>query len=603
MKRWLAVMLALVLLFGCAPAAAASEPAEESKRARSVPARTAWREPQDPGEPGTPDNPEEPEPAGFTDIAGHWAEAEILLAQELGLMNGMTPTSFAPNATMTRGMFVTVLYRLHQALGGAAEPAGESGFADVPAGAYYAEAVAWASAKSIVQGVSPTQFSPNALCTREQAVVLLYRYVGWQGGDCSAAQYLGYYTDATSVSQYARRAVCWAVGVGLLNGVGPQKLAPRESMTRAQLAAMSIRLRSYLNGELAQPAQIPMPAPERSTTLLWFDGQKLSASYTWNGARYLELSELAIKCGGTFAETEGESSMRTAVLTLFGHSFRFCDCFQDVNIDGTRIYWTCPPVCRDGKWYAPVDKLNDALGLHRLEDPQWNEVFYTRIVRNSELPQGCRVPVLMYHAVSDDTWGIAELFVSPASMEAQIKALLNAGYTPITFEDLDHVDLIAKPVLLTFDDGYRDNYTSLFPLLKKYQVKATVFLIGRMTGADKYLTIDQIREMQASGLVSFQSHTMSHSNLDELNATQLHGEMADSRMAIARLTGREPFVLCYPSGRANALAKQIAAQYYQFGLHMTGSAFVTGSTPPFGIYRYYISRYTDLSTFLAYLRG
>ena len=188
-------------------------------------------------------------------------------------------------------------------------------------------------------------------------------------------------------------------------------------------------------------------------------------------------------------------------------------------------------------------------------------------------------------------------------MEAQLKALLKAGYTPITFEDLDRVDQIRKPVMLTFDDGYRNNYTNLFPLLKKYNVRATIFVIGNTVDASNYLSAAQMREMQASGLVSFQSHTMSHSFLDTLSASQLDSEMSRSRLTIARITGKEPFVLCYPSGRANALAKQYAAQYYQFGLHMTGSCFVTGVTQPFGIYRYYISRYTSLSTFLAYLSG
>ena len=79
------------------------------------------------------------------------------------------------------------------------------------------------------------------------------------------------------------------------------------------------------------------------------------------------------------------------------------------------------------------------------------------------------VPVFMYHAVSDDVWGVEHLFVSPSEMEKQLAFLQENGYSTIWFEDLEHVGDYEKPVILTFDDGYDDNYSELYPLLQKYK--------------------------------------------------------------------------------------------------------------------------------------
>lgn len=550
---------------------------------------------------------EEPPEEGFADIEGHWAEEAILQAQALGYMNGTSGTTFSPEAAMSRAMFVTVLYRLDAALH-AEQPdtacRGAAAFSDVPEDAYYADPVDWAGANGIVNGTSETTFSPDRICTREQAVELMRRYVDYLGRSTPERQYLGEFWDSTAINRYARLAMSWAVGAGLINGVSAKELSPRTGMTRAQFAVLSLRLKQYLDGELPAPAQIARPTVEKSAMVIWIDGKRLGASYLRGDVRYIELNDFAQKTGAQLSETAPDYGIPSVTLSAYGHEFRFWDCWHDVETDTERIYYTDTPIYENGSWYVPINKLNGTFGFRELLDSEWGEIFYTRIVTNDDLPSGRRVPVLMYHAVSDNIWSsIPELFVSPANMEAQIKAMLDAGYTPITFEDLDRLDEISKPVLLTFDDGYRDNYTELFPLLKKYNVKATIFLIGNCIYSDRYLSKAQIREMQESGLVSFQSHTMTHRYLDTLSASELKTEMEDSRLLIARLTGKEPFVICYPSGRANALAKQYAAAYYEFGLHMTGACFVTRKTAPFGIYRYYITRTTSVSTFLSYLRG
>lgn len=97
----------------------------------------------------------------------------------------------------------------------------------------------------------------------------------------------------------------------------------------------------------------------------------------------------------------------------------------------------------------------------------------------------------MYHAVGDETWGYSDLFVRPSELENHLQYLADNGYETIFFDDLSHLEDYEKPVILTFDDGYDDNYTELYPLLQKYQAKATIFVIPRDLGkARKYRRAD-----------------------------------------------------------------------------------------------------------------
>ena len=233
----------------------------------------------------------------------------------------------------------------------------------------------------------------------------------------------------------------------------------------------------------------------------------------------------------------------------------------------------------EGDWCVPVQKLLAALGFHELDDIWWNELFYTRFPANDQVQQGYKVPILRYHAVSDDTWGNTGAFISPAKLELQLQTLLAEGCTPITFEDLDRLDQIEKPVILTFDDGYRDNYTNLFPLLKKYRIPATIFLVTGAVGNEVNLTQEMIREMADSGLVSFQSHTVTHPHLDDLDGQALKDEIQNSMLAVARMTGKQPFVFSYPEARTTEASRAWVKEYYQFSVYRDNMDYITGTDP------------------------
>ena len=175
----------------------------------------------------------------FNDVnAGDWFYEYVAYVYNNGIMDGVGTGEFSPNTATTRGMVVTVLYRLY------GEPAvrGGSDFTDVAPGAYYADAVAWASNAGIVNGTSATTFSPNDLVTREQFAAMLYRHMQYTGADTSARASLSGFADAGRVSSYAADALAWAVAEGVLNGRSATEITPQGNCTRAEVAAMITRV-------------------------------------------------------------------------------------------------------------------------------------------------------------------------------------------------------------------------------------------------------------------------------------------------------------------------------------------------------------------------
>lgn len=259
------------------------------------------------------------------------------------------------------------------------------------------------------------------------------------------------------------------------------------------------------------------------------------------------------------------------------------------------------PIIVDDTVYIPATKVAKELAadarVHK------DVLYITPYAGDWDVPEGYSVPVLMYHAVSDNLWGGAELFVSPSSMEEQLLYLKEHGYTTITFEDLYRIDEIEKPVMLTFDDGYDDNYEYLYPLLRKYDSKATIFMIsGRIGSKETHkMTAKQLKELSRSDLVSIQSHTFTHESLGTLSRRDQEAQIKQAANALLECTGKYPFVLCYPHGSYNEDTLDIEKKYHHFGIKINGGLYRTGDNPLL-VNRYYVSRYTDLSTFASYLQ-
>nr|WP_297278979.1 S-layer homology domain-containing protein [uncultured Butyricicoccus sp.] len=172
----------------------------------------------------------------FTDVpAGAWYAEAVSFVVARGLFQGDSATTFAPNADMNRAMLVTVLYRLS----GDSAPAQAAGFTDVAAGTWYADAVAWAKANGIVSGVSSSQFAPAQSITREQTAAILSRYSAYKGHTLPTGS--ADFADRDQISDYAQQAVASMQAAGLIQGRENNRFAPKEKSTRAEVATILMR--------------------------------------------------------------------------------------------------------------------------------------------------------------------------------------------------------------------------------------------------------------------------------------------------------------------------------------------------------------------------
>lgn len=173
------------------------------------------------------------------------------------------------------------------------------------------------------------------------------------------------------------------------------------------------------------------------------------------------------------------------------------------------------------------------------------------------LPKSVHVPILMYHYVEyvkDKGDTIRQsLDTTPYTLEQEIIALQNAGYTFMTNKELSDVldgarRLPPKAIVLTFDDGYRDFFTDAYPILKKYNVKATIYLIAGFTGYKNNLTEEEIKAIAADGLVEIGAHTVHHTWLKGISLKSLADEVIESKKMLEELTGKQVVSFAYPYG-------------------------------------------------------
>ena len=178
--------------------------------------------------PGTDVNP-------FTDIAEKdWFYGDVMFVYENGLMLGTSKTLFSPHGTVMRGMMATILWRME----GSPVPKGKNSFTDVEAGKWYADAITWTAENGIFAGYGKDKFGPDDPITREQLAAIFYRYADYKGYDLTVKGDLDKFKDADKITDYAKTAMQWAVGSGLVKGKSGNLLDPQGTATRAEIAAM-----------------------------------------------------------------------------------------------------------------------------------------------------------------------------------------------------------------------------------------------------------------------------------------------------------------------------------------------------------------------------
>ena len=221
-----------------------------------------------------------------------------------------------------------------------------------------------------------------------------------------------------------------------------------------------------------------------------------------------------------------------------------------------------------------------------------------KTIENKSLKKS--LPILYYHAINDNITGLEELFVSPSEFDRQMQYLKQNNYDAISFAQLKYISKIPKPVIITFDDGYEDNYRYAYPILKKYGFTATIFICSDVIDKPLFLKTVQIQEMK--DFISFQSHTVSHRRLSELKDDEIEYELRESKKAIEEITGCKIDVLAYPYGDYNVKVINIAKKYYNYAVVSGGGLYHEGDNN-YEIKRVYVPRDLNIDSFIKKLKG
>ena len=350
------------------------------------------------------------------------------------------------------------------------------------------------------------------------------------------------------------------------------------------------------------PEPTPEPTPEPFVEPVtepggeaYFDGNALPGGWVSAGGNAcVRLSEAAEALGSTLErEADGGFSFawRKSRVTVYA------DSLTARYLDSDRALSAAPLLCQGGEdLLVPMESLCDAAEIGFFNDEEFATLYGSPETGNWAIPENYAVPVMMYHKIghAPDT---ANLIVAPESLEAQFKWFTENGFTGIWFEDLWHVEDFVKPIILVFDDGYEDMYRYVYPMAEKYGIKVEIAVVKDITqqhSGARYISEDNIIEMDQSDTVSFQSHGVTHENLAESwNVPDPEAELRESSLWLTRLLKKAPCTIVYPIGGSTPEIQETASHYYRFGVKMVGKVYVTGEDP-MEIYRYFVERQTPL---------
>jgi peptidoglycan/xylan/chitin deacetylase (PgdA/CDA1 family) len=209
-----------------------------------------------------------------------------------------------------------------------------------------------------------------------------------------------------------------------------------------------------------------------------------------------------------------------------------------------------------------------------------------------------QVPIFMYHEIADETWGLEGLFVKINDFEAQMKYLSDNGYQTLFMNEIKNQSDFHKKVILTFDDAYIGFYTNALPILKKYNIKANLYVITSSFD-DVFVSVEQLKEINDSGLVQIGSHTRSHPDLTALSQAALEAELKESKEMLEELLKTKITTFVYPLGKYNSSVADTAKRYYDDCLVIEGTAAkVNSDTNYHTLPRYGVYRNTTLQSFI-----
>lgn len=495
--------------------------------------------------------------AGYSDVKSTaWYGQAVTYAQEQGYMQGVGGGRFAPQTVLTRGTLATVLYRL----AGDGEKYATSSFADNIKGKWYFDAVEYCYRKGIVTGYGNDTFGAEDALTRQDMMVMLYRYAKMVGEDNDHTKMPASFADRGTAGKYARKAVAWCLNNCVINGTDALHISPQKSATRAQLAQVMMNYDEWVRG-------ISMAQYRKSSSNPY--------GISLQGAR-LDNQKLHFRLAGLPQQEKITVSVSYKIKdqTVATESRTFSDCAYSEEYTGNAA-----------KLYAS-DYNN--MGLTLTASMQVTvqcqgttvykkSAYLAQLFQNA--PDGTPLyykgqktldsRIFLYHEFTDNappkrSYGV---ITTPAKFKKDIQNILQSGYTIIPLNALiDYQNgmraLPEKSVILTMDDGYLSNYTKVFPILKKYGIHATIFVsVSTMGVSENSMTWAQMQEMENSGLVDIQAHSWRHDDHTQLSTKQLHSYFADSYAVLEKNLKKDRRILAYPYGRYNDITCKIAGEY------------------------------------------
>lgn len=274
--------------------------------------------------------------------------------------------------------------------------------------------------------------------------------------------------------------------------------------------------------------------------------------------------------------------------------------------DKDNINWA---VSSDENNITDVIKNSNDTDIINKEDPNENSILDKKVTFNQTEPSNLindnrGIPVLYYHSVKESADN--EVTIKPETLRAELKYIQDQGYITLTIRQLKDYILNNSPIpekgiLITFDDGYMDNYYSAFPILKEFNMTATIFCITSELDGSYYLSKEAIKEMSDYG-IDIESHTATHPHLNELNYDKQLKELVESKKTLEEITGKEINSIAYPFGDFNDNSVKAAKEAgYTLGF-TTKLGLSDRNDNPLTLDRIYISSEYDMNTFKELLR-
>lgn len=214
------------------------------------------------------------------------------------------------------------------------------------------------------------------------------------------------------------------------------------------------------------------------------------------------------------------------------------------------------------------------------------------------------LPIFMYHFILDDYGDNldTENFLKPSTLEEQLKYIVDNGYETVFVNEIEDLSNYTRPVALTFDDCFVYFYNNAFPLFKKYNQKASIYIICNYVNGPNYLTTEQIQEMVDSGLISVQTHTLSHQKLSQMSLEDMKKELVESKKYLEDTYKISVDTLCYPIGDYDENVLKEAKEHFKYGLAMTGGVYYSNKHNLYEIPRIYANRSMSITEFANYLK-